>query len=114
MVSEKALLRKVRPFIPQAADVVAVEMANANPIDEHRRATPVVLTDYGLLLVTATGSTGIVTHVPYNRVTEARSEGNVLVVSFRDESARPRTIEAEFKRGGDRIIEPFLREYRVI
>jgi hypothetical protein len=113
MASEKALLRKVRPFLPPAASVVAVEMATANPIDEHRRATPVVLTDYGLLLITSTGATGIVTHVPFNRVTSARSDGNVLVINFRDESDRPRTLEADFgRRGGGRIIEPFLERVR--
>jgi hypothetical protein len=112
MVSEKALMRRVRQFIPPAAHVVAIEMANANPLDEQYRATPVVLTDYGLLLITATGSTGIVTHVPFNRVTAARSQGKTLIVSFRDESDRPRTLEAEFRRGGERIIEPFLREFR--
>jgi hypothetical protein len=107
-------MRKVRPFIPPGAHVVAVEMANANPIDEHQRATPVVLTDYGLLLITSTGLTGIVTQVPFNRVSEARADGAVLVVSFRDENDRPRTFEADFGRRGAQIIEAFLRECRAI
>jgi hypothetical protein len=107
-------MRRIRPFLSPGVHVVAVEMAVANPIDVQRRATPVVLTDYGLVLITSTGSTGIVTHVPFNRVSEARSEGTTLVVSFRDESDRPRAFEADFKRGGAQIIEPFLRECRAI
>jgi len=110
--SEKALLRKVRPFIPTGAQVVAVAMASANSIDEQHRATPVVLTDFGLLLITSTGLTGVVTPVPFNRVSDARADGAVLTVSFRDESDRPRTFDADFGRGGARIIEPFLREFR--
>lgn len=112
--SEKTLMRRVRRFIPPGVRVVAVEMAIANPIDAQHRATPVVLTDRGLLLITATGFTGIVTDVPFNRVSEARSQGTVLVVSFRDESDRPRSFEADFRRGGAQIIEPFLREFREI
>ena len=114
MVSEKALMRRVRPFIPQGSHVVAVAMANANPIDTQRRAIPVVLTDRGLLLITSTGFTGIVTDVPFNRVSDARSEGSVLVVSFRDESDRPRAVEADFRRGGEQIVEQFLQQCRAI
>lgn len=51
-------MRRVRPFLPAGARVVAVGMPVANPIDAQRRATPVVLTEYELLLITSTGSTG--------------------------------------------------------
>ena len=114
MASEKALLRRVRKFIPPGVSIVAVDMATANPIDAQRRSTPVVLTDRGLSLVTATGLTGVVTDIPFGRVTDARAEGAVLVVSFLDEGHRPRTVEADFGRGGAQIIEQFLRELQVI
>jgi hypothetical protein len=113
-LSEKVLLRRVRRFIPPGARVLAVAEAIANPIDEQRRPTPVALTDRGLLLVTSTGSTGVVTEVPFNRISEARSRGTVLLVSFRDEGDRPRTFEADFRRGGAEIIEKFLYELRLI
>jgi hypothetical protein len=113
-LSEKRLLRRVSRFIPPGASVLAVEIANANPIDEQHRPTPVVLTDRGLLLITSTGATGIVTDVPFTRVSEARSEGTVLHVSFRDEGNRPRALEADFRQGGAELIERFLDDLRSI
>jgi hypothetical protein len=107
-------MRRVRPFITPGMHVVAVGMANANPIDAQHRATPVVLTEHGLLLITSTGLTGIVTEVPFNRVSEARAAGTVLTVSFRDDSDRPRTFEADFGRHGGEIVEAFLRQCREI
>jgi hypothetical protein len=112
--SEKALLKRVRRFVPVGVQIVAVESANANPIDTEHRATPVVLTDRGLMLISSSGLTGIVTDVPYIRVTEARADGSVLTVSFLDDTQRPRAFEADFGRGGARIIEPFLRELNVV
>jgi len=105
-------MRKIRPFVPPGANVVAVAEAHANPIDELHRTTPVALTEYGLLLVTSTGFTGIVTYVPFIRVSEARADGSKLFVSFRDEHDRPRTFDADFGRGGNDIVERFLRECR--
>lgn len=105
-------MRRVRPFVPPGATVVAVAEANANPVDELHRATPVVLTEYGLLLVTSTGFTGVTTYVPFLRVTEARAEGTKLFISFRDEHDRPRTFDAEFARKDDRIVERFLQGCR--
>jgi hypothetical protein len=110
--SEKALMRKIRPFVPPGANVVAVAEAHANPIDELHRATPVALTEHGLLLITSTGFTGIVTYVAFIRVSEAHAEGAKLFVSFRDEHDRPRTFDADFGRGGTHIVERFLSECR--
>src|SRR4051812_30375613 len=98
MASEKALMRKVRPFVPPGVRVAAVATAVANPIDSQHRQIPVVLTDRGLLLITSTGLTGIVTDVPFTRVSEAHAQGHVLVVSFRDDNDRPRTFQADFGR----------------
>jgi hypothetical protein len=112
-IREKVLFRRVRRFIPPGARVLAVEVAFANPVDEQLRPTPVVLTDRGLLLVTSTGSTGVVTEVPFTKVSQARSQGTVLTVSFRDEGDRPRSFEADFRNGAE-IIELFLRDLREI
>ena len=107
---EKRLLKKVGRYIPPGAHVVAIETANANPIDEQRRPTPVVMTEHGLVLVTSTGSTGVVTHVPFHRVSRIRSEGNVLGIDFLDEENRPRTFDADFGRAGPEFIGRFLHE----
>jgi hypothetical protein len=112
--SEKALLKRVRRFVPVGLQILAVESATANPIDREHRPTPVVLTDRGLMLISSSGLTGIVTDVPFIRVTEARAQGSVLIVSFLDDTQRPRMFEADFGRGGARIIEPFMRELKVV
>lgn len=105
-------MRRVRPFVPPGAHVVAVAEAHANPVDELHRATPVVLTEYGLLLVTSTGFTGVTTYVPFLRVSEAHAEGTKLFVSFRDEHDRPRTFDADFGRKGGHVVEQFLQGCR--
>jgi hypothetical protein len=112
--NEKRLLRTIHRFVPTGVRVVAAEEAIANPIDDQRRATPVALTDQGLLLVTATGATGIVTHVPFQQITRARSEGNVLIVCFTDEADRPRAFSADFRRGGPEFIGKFFAGLREI
>jgi hypothetical protein len=107
---EKRLLKKVGRYLPPGARVVAIEEANANPLDEQRRPTPVVMTEHGLVLVTSAGSTAVVTHVPFHRVSRTRSDGNVLGVDFLDEENRPRTFEADFGRAGPEFIAKFLHE----
>jgi hypothetical protein len=110
-LSERLLLRRIRRFIPANADVVALEVAMANPVDDER-PTPVVLTNEGLLLVTTIGATAVVTPVPFDKISEARAEGTVLAIGFVDELGRPRTFHADFRRGGAEIIGKFFYELR--
>jgi hypothetical protein len=113
-LNDKRLFRKVSRYVPRGANVIDIEMANANPVDEQMRQTPVALTDHGLLLVTSTGTTGVVTHVPFHRISRTRSTGTALGIDFLDEENRPRTFDADFGRGGSEFVAKFLHELGLV
>jgi hypothetical protein len=87
MLGEREFLRRIRTFVPEGAGVIALDVAEGDPLTlggSCMRPVVVVLTDRALVLSTDTGTNQVVTLVPFERVRRVARVGGVLSLHYFD------------------------------
>lgn len=109
-LAERALLRRIRRFIPADADVIAIDVGMGDPIGRGDSALPVVLTTDGLLLVTSVRGTAVVTSVPFAALVcaDASSEKLLALDWVHESTGVLRSTVVDFRAHGEK--DAFLDE----
>jgi hypothetical protein len=102
-IMDRLLLRGLQPYLPEGAEVLAIERVKTDALGEERKANA-VLTGDQLLIVTQARLKSVLTVVPRAdiRSVEVLGDGHAAV-GFEDYNlARHRVIDIRLKRKGDR------------
>lgn len=100
---DRLLLRGLQPYLPEGAEVLAIERVKTDALGEERKANA-VLTGDQLLIVTQARLKSVLTVVPRAdiRTVEVLGDDHVAV-GFEDyHLARHRVIDIRLRRKGDR------------
>ena len=102
-IMDRILLRGLRPFLPEGAEVLAIERVRTDALGEERKANA-VLTGEQILLVTPVRLESVLTVVPRAdiRSVEVLGADHVAVGFEAFAHARHRVIDIELRRRGDR------------
>jgi uncharacterized protein (UPF0248 family) len=102
-IMDRLLLRGLQPFLPEGAEVLAMDRVKADALGEERKAN-VVLTQDHLLIVTSARLKSVLTEIPRADIRSVQVIGpDHVAVGFEDFNlAMHRVIEIRLRRKGDR------------
>lgn len=102
-IFDRLVLRSLQPFLPEGAEVLAVERVETNALGEERKARAVLTSD-DLFLVTPVRMKSVLTQVPRADIRSVEELGPDRVAITYDDYAKAirRLIELELKKAGDR------------